>query len=255
MKRWYHDGKYGRFQRDPLSSQFKQTGAGWYNLPMVLRRAQALARHFLERFHRHLWGARPRQRRSTLERNLVLLHDTLDDTRLAGRYWLWGGVLLGWAREGRLLENETDVDLAVSRSDLHHFRDSVADLESAGFRLNRAFVNNRGEITQYIFLRNFMKFEFFILDDREVGADYWLYYPPHNLELFARIPPVTLAPMRFLDRTWLKPADHDAHLTSVYGDWRTPHSDYWYVRDEKSIVSRHAWTGSLLWAPRGAEIR
>jgi hypothetical protein len=222
---------------------------------MVLRRAQALAQHFLERVHRHLWRLRPRKRRDTLERNLVLLHDALAKSRLAERYWVWGGVLLGWAREGRLLENETDVDLAVSRSDLDHFRESVALLDEAGFKLNRAFINSRGDVTEYVFLRNYLKFEFFVIDDDENGVGYWLYYPPQKLEMRGTVPAVTLAPMRLLDRTWLKPADHEAHLASVYGDWRTPRSDYWYVRDEKSITARRAWKGSLLWAPRGADIR
>jgi hypothetical protein len=193
---------------------------------MALSRARAFADHFLERVHRHVWRVRKRKRRDTLERNLVLLHDALADSRLAGRYWVWGGVLLGWAREGRLLPNDTDVDLAVSRSDLPHFRESVDLLEGAGFRLNRAFVNNDGEITQYIFLRNYMKFEFFVMDHHEDGAGYWLYYPPQKLEMRGRIPPVTLSTMRLLDRTWLKPADHEGHLTSVYGDWRTPQADY-----------------------------
>ncbi len=66
---------------------------------------------------------------------------------------------------------------------------------------------------------------------------------------------VKLSTMRLLDRTWLKPEDHEAHLEAVYGNWRTPQPGYWYVRDEKSIVSRDVWTGRLLWAPRAAEIR
>jgi hypothetical protein len=222
---------------------------------MVLRRATAMVQHVLERVHRHLWRLRPHRRRHTLERDLVLLHDALEGSPLAGRYWVWGGVLLGWARYGRLLENDTDADLAIARSELDSFRESVVLLEAAGFRLNRAFVNNAGEITEYVFLRNYLKFEFFVVDDVADGVGYWLYYPPQKMELIGRIPPIRLSNMRLLDRTWLKPADHESHLTSVYGDWRTPRDDYWYVRDEKSIVSRHAWTGRLLWAPRGAEIR
>ena len=28
------------------------------------------------------------------------LNDVLEATPMAGRYWVWGGLLLGWAREG-----------------------------------------------------------------------------------------------------------------------------------------------------------
>jgi hypothetical protein len=222
---------------------------------MSLRRAQALARYTLERIHYHVWRVCKLTQRGVLERNLMLLHDTLEESPLAGRFWVWGGVLLGWAREGRLLPHDTDVDLAIFRKDIERFRSSVGLLEAAGFALSRAFVNNLGEITEYVFVKDYIKLEFFVTEERGNEIDYWIYYPPEKLEMHGRVPAVKLSPMRLVDRTWLKPEDHEAHLEAVYGDWRTSRSDYWYVRDEKSIVSRYAWKGCLLWAPSAAEIR
>lgn len=222
---------------------------------MSTRRARAHARYFFERIHHHAWRLRSRGLRGVLERNLALLNDTLARSPLHGRYWVWGGTLLGWAREGQILAHDTDADLAISRKDIDRFRDSAGLLEAAGFKLSRAFVNGAGAVTEYVFVKNSLKFEFFVVDETEAGVAYWVYYPPEKLEMRGVVPPVRLAPMRLLDREWLKPEDHDAHLTAVYGDWRTPHPDYWYVRDEKSIVSRGHWTGCLLWAPSRAEIR
>ncbi|HEY4363768.1 MAG TPA: hypothetical protein VGN17_22565 [Bryobacteraceae bacterium] len=219
-----------------------------------MRRARARIGYFVERVHHHLRRNAPKDRQGLLERNLVCLNDVLAASPLAGRYWVWGGVLLGWARQGSLLEGDTDADLAVFERDLPLFRASVELLERAGFCLSRAFVNNQGRITEYVFVKDYLKFEFFVVDESDGGIGYWLYYPPDRLEMRGLVPTLTLAPMRLLDRTWLKPDDHEAHLAAMYGDWRTPQAGYWYVRDEKSVVSRHPWTGGLLWAPHGAEI-
>jgi hypothetical protein len=218
---------------------------------MNLRWGKVLTSYVLERIHHHL---RPPQAR-VFEENLVLLHDTLEASPLAGLYWVWGGVLLGWAREGRILKHDRDADFAVSRRHLDAFRSSIECLNQRGFTLSRAFVNNDQRITEYVFVRDYIKFEFFIVDDDEDAIRYWTYYPPDKVQLECSIPGSKLAPMRLLDRTWLKPEDHEAHLTAVYGDWRTPREDYWYVDDERSIIKRLPWTGGVLWAPGIGDIR
>ncbi len=45
--------------------------------------------------------------------DLQLLNDTLAAHGLAQSYWLWGGVLLGWAREGAPLAHDRDADFAL----------------------------------------------------------------------------------------------------------------------------------------------
>ena len=48
------------------------------------------------------------------EKNLVLLNDVLQSTPLAGRLWVLGGVLIGWAREGRVLAHDShDADFVA----------------------------------------------------------------------------------------------------------------------------------------------
>ena len=41
--------------------------------------------------------------RARMIENLRLLHDTLERSPLAGRWWMFAGGLLGWAREGNPL--------------------------------------------------------------------------------------------------------------------------------------------------------
>ena len=52
------------------------------------------------------------------------------------------------------------------------------------------------------------------------------------------IPAQGLAPFDLVGRTWQKVADHEAELTALYGDWRTP-DPTWSCTEERSIVRRH----------------
>ena len=46
------------------------------------------------------------------------LHDALERTDLRGHYWVWSGLLLGWAREGAVLPHDSlDADFAVTDDD------------------------------------------------------------------------------------------------------------------------------------------
>ena len=69
--------------------------------------------------------------------DLRRLNDVLSHTSLAARYWVWGGMLLGWARDGSLLAHDTkhlDADFGVLAEDEERFDTAVPVLERAGFR-------------------------------------------------------------------------------------------------------------------------
>src|SRR5689334_2771579 len=54
-----------------------------------------------------------RRRTRNFEDDLRLLNDVLAATEFGPRYWVWGGMLLGWAREGRLIAHDIgDADFA-----------------------------------------------------------------------------------------------------------------------------------------------
>ena len=42
-----------------------------------------------------------------LAEDLRDLHDVLERTNLDGHYWVWAGLLLGWAREGAICPTTT----------------------------------------------------------------------------------------------------------------------------------------------------
>ncbi len=188
--------------------------------------------------------------------NLRRLHDALRGTPIDGRYWVWGGLLIGWAREGRPLAHDLhDVDFAYLDEDHDRFLDSVRALTTAGFGPYRRFSSADGRYVEHVFRRDGVRFEFFRLARR---ADRWRYsvftgHPAVPSELIAEIPAQPRVPFVFLGRQWLKVADHDLELRSIYGDWRTPRTDWIYTEDH-AVVERVALAGfPLEWRwPEGA---
>ena len=64
------------------------------------------------------------------------LHDVLERTGLRGHYWVWSGLLLGWAREGAILPHDSlDADFAVTDDDFHRLAAAVPEIAKAGFRV------------------------------------------------------------------------------------------------------------------------
>lgn len=177
-------------------------------------------------------------------RDLRHLNDLLARTRLAGRYWVWAGLVLGWAREGRLLARSLpDADFGVRAEDAMLIEEAIPQLERGGYRLLWRFRNNDGQITEYTFLRHGAKFEFFIFFSGTAAGcrRYFTYLVPNRIELESQLPEQTLEPFEFLDRTWLKPRLHELELAAIYGDWRTPDPN-WFYADDLTIFARRPWT-------------
>jgi hypothetical protein len=192
--------------------------------------------------------------RAVLEQNLRLLHDILRDSPLANRYWVVGGLLLGWAREGRVLRHEPqDGDFGYFREDRERLLASIPRLIEAGFKPDRRLTSNDGSPVGYILEKDLATFEF-SENQRLKGVIRSWNFGTHlrgnetvPIEIVCQVPTFDLAPMEFLGRTWLKPDDHDVYLRAVYGDWMTPNFGYSYVKDDPSIVEVHPWTGSSEW--------
>jgi hypothetical protein len=194
-----------------------------------------------------------------LEQNLRLLHDVLGESPLADLYWVSGGLLLGWARDGRMLSHEPqDGDFGYSREDRDKLLASLPRLIDAGFKPDRCVTNNQGSPVAYILEKDWASFEFFETERLGNAVRYWNFGTRLSenrqvpIEIVCRVPSFGLAPMEFLGRTWQKPDDHDTYLTAVYGNWRTPDFGWDYTRDDPSIVEIHPWTGSSDWSIQAA---
>lgn len=173
-------------------------------------------------------------------------HDLLEDSPLRGRYWVWAGMLLGWAREGQLLAHDRDADFAILPEDVAELLKLVPVLRAAGFLPLMQFRNNEGRVTELTFRRHGAKFEFFVFEEVDGALRYFVYGGPIGspLELEAKIPRQALVPFEFLGRTWLRPEDFESELTLMYGTWRVPQTDWDYLTDDRAVVDRRPWTNT-----------
>jgi len=173
-------------------------------------------------------------------RDLQGLHDTLERTPLRGHYWIWGGLLIGWAREGAVLSFDTeDADFCVRAEDRPLFDAAVPALMRAGFRRHGRFVNNDGEVVMLSLRRHGARFEFYMMESHEGMLRYFVYGDTSSgeIEVECQIPDQDLTSFDFLGRTWLKHVDHDAELTAIYGDWRTPKADWSYLAEDQAALA------------------
>jgi hypothetical protein len=182
-------------------------------------------------------------------RDLRHLHDALEKTPIAGRYWIRAGLLLGWAREGRVLRHDVnDADFGFLADDRDRMFASLDALVGAGFEPWRAYRNNTGRVTEISVKKGRARFEF--IETRDTGRvlEYFLYAPHLDppCELRCEIPRHGFAQIAFLGRRWVKPEPHEPYLETLYGNWRTPDRSYSYL-NAGSVVERSVWTGSHRW--------
>ena len=178
--------------------------------------------------------------------DLQRLHDALKETELAGHYWVWAGMLLGWAREGNLLAHDRDADFALLAEDLPRFLKAVPALRAAGFRPLLQFRNNEGQVTEFTLRRHAATFEFFVFEPIDGMLHYFVYgWPPdHLVEVESQVVDQELVSFDFVGRTWLRHVDFESELQSMYGDWRTPRRRWNYLEDDQAAVHRRPWVNT-----------
>lgn len=169
---------------------------------------------------------------------------------MAQKYWVNGGLLLGWAREGRVIRWDRDADFGILAEDKGTLLKVTPLLVAAGFKPLFRWTNNSGEAVEYCFIKDKAKFEFFATYRTDEGLLSFLYYDATECRCLIR--DHGLAPMPFLGRLWQKPDDHEAYLEQVYGDWRTPARNYSFATDEQDIRERYPWHGTNVW-PSGVD--
>lgn len=92
----------------------------------------------------------PLIRRKFMREGMHKLHDVLKNSPLHNRFWICGGALLGYAREGKILKHDTDIDFHFWREDRDKFEESAKLLISAGFKPEFRWRNRAGESTEHI---------------------------------------------------------------------------------------------------------
>lgn len=219
-------------------------------LPVPARtRRPSLTELFRSRLRRWWPAADSFLRRRTLVAGLQRLGDTLRGTPLDGRYWVVGGLLLGWAREGRPLASDLgDADFAYLDEDHERFLATIPHLIRAGFRPRHRFTSHDGRHVEHRFRREGVQYDFFRLTPVGERFRYSLFVledSPH--ELIAEVPLQPRVPFRFVGREWLKVADHDLALRTIYGDWRREQPGWSFVQDRAVVERVDIVPGPIAW--------
>ncbi len=110
-------------------------------------------------------------------RDLRRLNDVLAASPLANRFSVCGGLLLGWARDGRVLsEDVRDADFAYFAEDATEFNWAARALVRSGFKADVRYFNNEGDPVEHVFRYHGARFEFFALHRREGRVRYFMYH-------------------------------------------------------------------------------
>lgn len=186
----------------------------------------------------------PVYRRRVLIAGLKKLHSALTASPLAGKYWVCGGALLGWAREGGLLPHDPDMDFHYWQSDARRMRATVDMLLAVGFKFYCCWRNHKNEIVVYTLKYRGVGFDFFACHRDGENICYYSFGMPQkgaaDEQWLCGSPAYELAEFELLKMKWLKPADHETYLTAHYGAWRTPVKSWEQSQDNKAIISRRA---------------
>jgi hypothetical protein len=138
----------------------------------------------------------------------------------------FAGTLLGLERDGRLLANDDDADLAVWLED---FRLACRTMEAIGF-MPAANSPPFGNVATFVLLQPRLSVDLFGIrrepeHQRLVGGA-WLYGKPPSHQRIVHYPWFDLASRQGPAGAvwWADPAD--TLLTALYGDWRTPQPEW-----------------------------
>lgn len=184
---------------------------------------------------------------ANISRNMPRFFDAIETTELAGRWWLWGGALLGFVREGRPLRWDHDVDFAIERKDVELLLRSLPRLKRLGIRPKRNFLDNDGQLLGLHLKYRGIIYDFFVLDDD--GPQTYLYsqfgvIDGSQVRQVAHLPHQRLDTIEALGRAWPCAADLDLELTAMYGNWREPDPSWSYLT-APNIRSTEPWSRDL----------
>ena len=210
------------------------------------KRYRNLIPAFVWRYRRYYQS---RVARTHFQPNLLAMHDILADTPFGSRYWMIGGLLIGWARDGMPLAWDcADTDFAYQGRDRVLFDQAAEKLLGHGFKFAHHWYNSAGVRTQSVFYKDHIKFDFFELTADENYFRYFVYGMSEGVfqEAVCQVSKHGIEPFSFLGRVWNKPDDHARYLTQVYGAWRVPNKDFDFMRDQCDIVQKAPWRGHIV---------
>ncbi len=171
-------------------------------------------------------------------RDLRCFYQAVSSSELSGRWWIWGGTLLGLRRSGDILAWDRDLDVAIRRKDLPALMRTIDSLTALGFKTRENFLD-RGELVALHLVRHGFDYDFSVLDDANDGKLRYRAFTVRDggvVLIEGSVPAQSLASIRAWGCDWPCAADSDADLSALYGvGWRVPDPS-WSALDSPSIT-------------------
>ena len=170
-------------------------------------------------------------------------------------FFLSSGTLLGYYREGKILDHDYDLDIGIFKEDYN--LKLIKEMEEEGFNNYR----NLGDISRgfemSFYLPNtpigvYAKIDIFVHNREVVNGNkkiYWASYrkPDYVERIKYRVSSFNIKPITFMGVNTYIPADTEKYLVEHYGkNWRTPlgnwienkknRGQYYYATSPTSIV-------------------
>lgn len=170
--------------------------------------------------------------------------------RLNIPFFLSSGTLLGYYREGKILDHDYDLDVGIFKED-YSLR-LIDEMESEGFNnyRNLGDIGRGFEMSFYLpktKIGTYAKIDIFVHNRETINnknLTYWASYkkPDYVERIKYRVSAFNLKPTKFLGVNTFIPEDTEKYLVEHYGtDWRIPKKpgkggSYYYATSPKSIV-------------------
>ncbi len=181
-----------------------------------------------------------------MKNELIKVLEQVDDLLKGIRYWVSGGIVLGFIREGDFLKNEHDIDLGIDEKDLDkvikvlkkRYGDKVqVSLEAVDsnvvlrpidgtdiIRVIKFYIDDTS-IDIFVHYGKGNKY-YFVTKDDEVGYAYHA-FPKKLFRNFKKL--------QIYGRKYNIPNPPEDYLKCEYGDWKVPRSDWNHAVDPPCI--------------------
>ncbi len=151
-------------------------------------------------------------------------------------YFVMGGALLGFIREGKLLNHDEDIDIGIFIDDwsprIH------MELERKGFK----FISKMGtnlEGLEYRFVKNGIQLDIFFWYKEEHHYWYAAWWRENKLKDRIRLvfSPFKIDTMNVLGENFSIPSNPESWLEQIYGsDWMTPKTNWHWATSCKNVI-------------------
>ena len=183
-----------------------------------------------------------------------ILHKTAKVmNRLNIPFFLSSGTLLGYYREGKILDHDYDIDVGIYREDYNY--NIISEMEREGFNNYRNIGDLRRGFEMSFYLSGtkigkYAKIDIFVHNRETIGNKkyiYWASYkkPDYVDRIKYRVSDFSLKPILFCGVKVNIPSNTEKYLVEHYGkDWRTPkkpgrNGSYYYATSPTSIVKEN----------------